>query len=598
MPIYRAPVDDTLFVLNEVLGYERHSNLAGFSDATPDVVEAILAEAARLAENVMAPLNRVGDIEGCRRAEDGSVATPKGFGEAYDQYRQGGWMGLAAPAEYGGQALPYAVHSAVSEYFSSANMALMMYPGLTQGAIAAILVHGTEEQKATWLPKMVEGAWTGTMNLTEPHCGTDLGLLRTKAVRDGDGTYRISGQKIFISAGEHDMAENIVHLVLARIEGAPEGVKGISLFIVPKFGIDGSGGIGPRNAVSCGSLEEKMGIHGNATCVMNYDGAAGFLLGEENGGLKAMFTMMNEARLAVGLQGLCLSEAAYQNAAAYARERLQGRSLTGAKEPGEKADPIIVHPDIRRILMTIKSFNEAGRALVLWTALRSDVAHRSDDEKDRQAADDHMGLMTPVVKGVLTDKGFEHAVMAQQVLGGHGYIEEHGMSQFVRDARIAMIYEGANGIQALDLVGRKLALNGGRAVQAFFREVGEFCEENRADEILSPYTKALKKGLNDLQAATMWLMQNGVKNPDDAGAASTDYMHLFGLVSLGYMWGLMAKAAQGKLADGADGQASFYENKLATGRYFMERVMPETSAHLARLSTGSATMMALPAEAF
>jgi acyl-CoA dehydrogenase len=598
MPIYRAPVEDTLFVLNEVLGYERHSNLAGFSDATPDVVEAILAEAARLAENVMAPLNRVGDIEGCRRAEDGSVATPEGFGEAYEQYRQGGWMGLAAPAEYGGQALPYAVHSAVSEYFSSANMALMMYPGLTQGAIAAILVHGTDEQKAAWLPKMVEGAWTGTMNLTEPHCGTDLGLLRTKAVPDGDGTYRISGQKIFISAGEHDLAENIVHLVLARIEGAPEGVKGISLFVVPKFSLDEAGGIGPRNAVSCGSLEEKMGIHGNATCVMNYDGAAGFLLGEENGGLKAMFTMMNEARLAVGLQGLCLSEAAYQNAAAYARERLQGRSLTGAKEPGEKADPIIVHPDIRRILMTVKSFNEAGRALVLWTALRSDVAHRSDDEKDRQAADDHMGLMTPVVKGVLTDKGFEHAVMAQQVLGGHGYIEEHGMSQFVRDARIAMIYEGANGIQALDLVGRKLALNGGRAVQAFFREVGEFCEENRADEILSPYTKALKKGLNDLQAATMWLMQNGMKNPDDAGAASTDYMHLFGLVSLGYMWGLMAKAAQGKLADGADGQASFYENKLATGRYFMERVMPETSAHLARLSTGSATMMALPAEAF
>nr|MBA3448909.1 acyl-CoA dehydrogenase [Pseudaminobacter sp.] len=473
---------------------------------------------------------------------------------------------------------------------------LMMYPGLTQGAMAAILVHGTDEQKTTWLPRMVEGLWTGTMNLTEPHCGTDLGLLRSKAVPNGDGLYRISGQKIFISAGEHDMADNIIHLVLARIEGAPEGVKGISLFIVPKFHLDDGGNAGKRNGVSCGSIEEKMGIHGNSTCVMNYDEAIGYLLGEENGGLKAMFTMMNEARLAVGLQGLSVAEVAYQNAAAYARDRLQGRSLSGVKAPDKKADPIIVHPDIRRSLMTMKAFNEAGRALVLWTALKSDVAHRSGDDKERQSADDHMGLMTPIIKGVLTDKGFDHAVMAQQVFGGHGYIEEHGMSQFVRDARIAMIYEGANGIQALDLVGRKLGQNGGRAVQAFFKEVGEFCEENRADENMAPITKALKKGLNDLQAATMWLVQNGMKNPDDAGAASTDYMHLFGLVSLGYMWAKMVKVAQGRLD--ADGKASFYENKLVTGRYFMERVMPETTAHLARISSGSATMMALPAEAF
>ncbi|MDX8476890.1 acyl-CoA dehydrogenase [Mesorhizobium sp. VK24D] len=598
MTIYRAPVQDTLFVLNDVFGYQRYSNLPGFSDATPDVVEAILAEGAKLAENVMHPLNRAGDMEGCVRHDDGSVTTPKGFKDAFDQYREGGWMGLAAPAEFGGQGLPYAVHQAVSEYMVSANMALMMYAGLTQGAIAAIITHGTAGQKATWLPRLVSGVWTGTMNLTEPHCGTDLGLLRTKAVPNGDGTYKISGQKIFISAGEHDMADNIVHLVLARVEGAPEGVKGISLFIVPKFKLDASGNVGERNALSCGSIEEKMGIHGNSTCVMNYDEAEGTLLGELNGGLKAMFTMMNEARLGVGLQGLSVSEIAYQNAVSYAKDRLQGRSLSGVKAPDKKADPIIVHPDIRRSLMTMKAFNEGGRALALWTAIKSDVAHRSGDDKDRRAADDYTGLMTPVVKGVLTDKGFDHAVMAQQVFGGHGYIEEHGMSQFVRDARIAMIYEGANGIQALDLVGRKLAQNGGRAVQAFFKEVGEFCEENRADEKMAPFTKALKKGLNDLQAATMWLVQNAMAKPDNAGAASTDYMHLFGLVALGYMWGQMAKSAQTKLAEGANGATSFYDSKLVTARFFMERIMPETATRLARISSGADTLMALPAEAF
>ncbi|PWL18425.1 acyl-CoA dehydrogenase [Falsochrobactrum shanghaiense] len=597
MPSYRAPVEDTNFVLNDVLDYQRYNNLPGFADASPDIVEAILGEGAKLAEGTLFPLNQPADREGCKREADGSVKTPEGFRQAYDQYCAGGWIGLAVPAQHGGQGLPYLLHTAVGEYMSSANMALMMYPGLTQGAIAALLAHGTDEQKDTYLPKMVGGVWSGTMNLTEPHCGTDLGLLRTSATPQEDGSYRISGQKIFISAGEHDLSENIIHLVLARIDGAPEGVKGISLFIVPKFIPDADGNPGERNGVTCGSIEEKMGIHGNATCVMNYDDATGYLIGEAHKGLRAMFTMMNEARLGVALQGLSIAETAYQNAAIYARERLQGRALSGAKEPEKKADPIIVHPDIRRDLMNIRAYNEAGRALLLWVALHSDIAHRSSDEAGRQAADDLVGLLTPVLKGVLTDKGFEHAVMAQQVFGGHGYIEENGMSQYVRDARIAMIYEGANGIQALDLVGRKLALNGGRAVTAFFKEVGEFCEENRENEKLSFFTKYLKKGLNDLQAATMWLMENAMAKPDNAGAASNDYMHLFGLVALGFMWGRMAKVAEEKLAAG-EGDRDFLEAKLVTARYYFERIMPESAAHLARIQSGADSMMALDADAF
>ncbi len=596
MPTYKAPVEDVLFLLNDVFHLERYNNLPGFADATPDVVQAILAEGAKLCEEVIAPLNRVGDQEGCRRAEDGSVRTPSGFKDAYRAYCEGGWMGISAPAEYGGQGLPTTLNTIMQEFVSSANLAFGMYPGLTQGAIAALYVHGSEEQKRTFLPKMIEGAWTGTMNLTEPHCGTDLGLLKTKAVPNGDGSYAITGTKIFISAGEHDLSENIIHLVLARIEGAPAGTKGISLFVVPKFLLDGEGRPGARNAVSCGALEHKMGIHGNATCVMNYDGAKGWLVGEANRGLNAMFVMMNEARLAVGVQGLAQGEVAYQNAVAYAKERLQGRSLTGPKSPDKPADPIIVHPDVRRTLLSIRAFTEAARALVLWTALRSDVAHRSEDEKERQAAEDHMGLLTPVVKGVLTDLGFDSAVKAQQMLGGHGYIEEWGMSQFVRDARITQIYEGANGIQAMDLVGRKLAKDGGRAVMAFFNEVGAFCQESGADEAMKPYVAPVSQALGHLQQATMWFMNNAMARPDNAGAGAYDYMHLFGLVAMGYMWARMAKAALARKANGGD--AAMMDAKLITGRFFMERLLPETAAHLARISAGADAVMSLPAEAF
>ncbi|MDP3602864.1 MAG: acyl-CoA dehydrogenase C-terminal domain-containing protein [Bosea sp. (in: a-proteobacteria)] len=598
MPVYKAPVEDTLFLLNDVFAIERYNNLPGFADATPDVIEAVLGEGAKLCEEVLQPLNLSGDKEGCTRHADGRVSTPKGFKAAHEAYAQGGWIGLAMDPDYGGQGLPYTLGAVMNEFSSSANMAFAMYPGLTMGAIAALNVHGSDEQKRTYLPKMIEGVWSGTMNLTEPHCGTDLGLIKTKAVPNGDGSYSITGTKIFISAGEQDITENIIHLVLARIEGAPAGVKGISLFVVPRNAIGADGAVGENNHVSCGSIEHKMGIHGNATCVMNYDGAKGWLIGTENKGLNAMFVMMNEARLGVAIQGLAQSEVAYQNAVAYAKDRIQGRSLTGAKSPDKAADPIIVHPDVRRTLMSIKAFNEAARAFVLWNALKSDIAHRSGDEAERQAADDQLGLMTPVLKGVLTDVGFDNAVKAQQMFGGHGYIAEWGMEQFVRDARIAMIYEGANGVQAMDLVGRKLGRDGGRAIMAFFNEVGGFIKENGEDEVLKPLLAPLAASLGHLQQATMWFMNNALAKPDNAGAGATDYMHLLGLVSLGYMWAKMAKVAQDKLKAGANGATERMNTKLVTARFFMERSLPETAAHLARITSGADSTMALSAEQF
>jgi acyl-CoA dehydrogenase len=591
MPIYKAPVDDVVFILSNVLKIHQYNNIPKFGEATPDTVEAILSEGARLTENIWTPLNQSGDHEGCTRHNDGSVTTPKGFDQAYRSYVEGGWVGLSMPEDYGGQNLPSVLNSAMNEFCSSSNLSLSLYPFLTQGAAAAILVNGSEEQKKLYIPPMLEGRWSGTMNLTEPHCGTDLGLLKTKAVRNTDGSFSLTGQKIFISAGEHDLTDNIIHLVIARIEGAPSGTKGISMFIVPKFIVGEDGSLQERNKLSCGSIEHKMGIHGNSTCVMNYDGATGLLMGEENKGLAAMFIMMNEARLAVGIQGLAQSEVAYQNAASYAKERLQGRALSGAKKPEKPADPIIVHPDVRRNLMMMRAFNEAARALVLWTALQSDIAHHSPDDKERQKASDYMGLMTPVIKGVLTDMGFDNTVRAQQMLGGHGYIEEWGMSQFVRDARIAMIYEGANGIQAMDLVGRKLGKDGGRAIMTFFAEVAGFCKENRADERMIPYLTPLETSLSHLQQATMWFMNNAMAKPDHAGAGAHDFMHLLGLVAMGYMSSQTAKAA-------LEEPSAKNRTRLVTAKFYMECFMPETYAHLARITAGADSVMALEEEMF
>ncbi len=597
MPVYRAPVQDTLFLLNDVLGIERYANLPGFANATPDMVEAVLTEAGKFCEEILFPINQSGDLEGCTRHDDGSVTTPKGFKEAYNAYSEAGWGLLTAPEEFGGQGLPHVIGFPVEEYRNAANQAFAMYPGLTQGATAAILVKGSDEQKATYVPKMIAGEWGGTMNLTEPHCGTDLGLIRTRAVPNGDGSYAVTGTKIFISSGEHDLTENIIHLVLAKTPGAPDSVKGISLFIVPKFLVNDDGSLGDRNMLSCGSIEHKMGIHANSTCVMNYDGAKGWMVGEENKGLAAMFVMMNAARLGVGIQGLGQADVAYQNAVQYAQDRRQGRALTGPKDPQEKADPLFVHPDVRRMLMDGKATVEGLRALCTWGALQVDLAHLAETEEERQRADDLVSLLTPVIKGFGTDKGYEVATNAQQVFGGHGYIEEQGMSQYVRDARITMIYEGANGVQAMDLVGRKLAQNGGRAIQAFFAIVDEECARAKDNEALADFAGRLEKANGELKAATMWFMQNGMANPNNVGAGAHHYMHILGIVALGSMWLMMAEAAQKALAE-ERGNKAFLEAKLITARYFGERFLPDAGSLRRKIEAGSEAMMALTPEQF
>ena len=590
MPSFAAPTKDINFVLHDLLKVSE-SDIPGYDELDRDFTNAVLEEAGKLSAEVLAPLNPVGDTEGCT-FENGVVRTPKGFKEAFEQMKEGGWTALDCDPEYGGQGLPYLMMTAVNEPFVSANMAFNMYQGLTHGAYSAIHAHGSDEQKAKYLPKMVTCEWTGTMNLTEPHCGTDLGLMRTKAEPQDDGSYKITGQKIFISAGDHDMSDNVIHLVLGKIVGGPEGIKGVSLFIVPKFHVNDDGSLGGRNEVSVGKIEEKMGIHGNATCVMNYDGATGYLLGEEHKGMRAMFTMMNEARLGVGLQGYAQAEAAYQNAVAYANDRLQGRDVTGAKNPDGPADPLIVHPDIRRNLMEQKSFVEGARALTFWGAQMIDQHNRQHDE----AAHGLISLLTPVIKGFLTDKGFEMSVQAQQVYGGHGYIEEWGMSQFARDARIAMIYEGANGVQALDLDGRKLAQDGGKHVMAFFELVKAECKAHE-DERMKPFTDALKNASKQLQAAGMYFMQNGMKNPNNALSGSYDFMHMMGHVCLGLMWTRMAAASYAALDAGAS-DTSFYETKIATGKFYMARQLPACGMHLARIESGADTVMELSAEQF
>lgn len=591
---YRAPLRDMRFVYEELFAGSQLQQLRGYEEVTPDLVEAILAEAAKFCEKELAPLNRIGEREGCR-LENGVVRTPAGFRDAYRAFAEGGWSALGCAPEYGGQGLPHAVHVLVEEMICSSNVAFSLYPGLTHGAYVALERFGSRQLKDTYLSKLASGVWSGTMCLTEPHSGTDLGLCKTKAVPQDDGSYRVTGTKMFISAGEHDLTENIIHLVLARTPEAPAGTKGISLFLVPKFLPGADGGIGERNSVLCGSIEEKMGIHGAATCVLHFEEAQGYLVGKHNKGMSAMFSMMNKERLAVGIQGLGLAEIAYQGAARYAKERLQGRSPSGIKHPDKAADPIVVHPDVRRMLLTMRAYVEGSRALAVWVARALDQASHHDDPKQREAADDLVALLTPVVKALFTDIGFEATNHGLQVFGGHGYIRDHGMEQLVRDARVSQIYEGTNGIQALDLVGRKLPAHTGRYLRRFFHPVFHFIETHRGDDSLSEFILPLEKAFVRLQRATAFIAEQGLKDPEEAAAAATDYLRLFGLVALAFVWARMAQVA---LAKQIDDETGFYAAKLATGRFFMHRLLPQAGALLAAILSGKQSMMGLEEAAF
>lgn len=584
MPGYRAPIEDMRFVLHELFDCGEIALLPGHEGFSAELLDRVLEQGARFCEEVLFPLNQSGDVEGCSY-ENGVVRTPSGFKAAYTAFCADGWNAMAASPEYGGGGMPAAAASLAQEMLCSANMAFGLYPGLTHGAYLALSEHGSAEQKRDYLPNMVSGKWSGTMCLTEPHCGTDLGMLRTRAAPNDDGSYSITGEKIFISAGEHDLAENIVHLVLARLPDAPPGVKGISLFVLPKFLPNEDGSPGARNGVTCTGIEHKMGLRASATCALSFEAAKAWLVGPPNKGLAAMFTMMNSERFSVGLQGLGIAEVAYQNALAYARERLQGRALTGAKFPAQPADPIIVHPDVRRMLLTMRAYVEGCRALAAWVAREIDAMQHAEDAEAREAGAEFIALMTPIVKALFTDLGFEVASLAVQCFGGHGYIRDNGVEQYLRDARIAMLYEGTNGIQALDLVGRKLPQDGGRLMTRFLDPVIGFIEDHTGDEGLEAFVPPLQAALETLQLATGQIMEAAMENPDEAGAAATEYLRLFGLTALAFMWAKTAAVAAPK-ADEA-----FYKTKLDTGRFYMERILPQCEALLKAIQAGAKTMM-------